>query len=241
MTTRQIALTDALVSRAERPVAEPGLPPDIVACTDAEIADTAAAIRAGHVAGTDFWVFAYGSLLWSPAIAHVEERLAVARGWHRSFCMRIEGHRGTREQPGLMMALDRGGQCRGVALRIAGDALEGELERLVRRELPVRRLDGAAFHLPRWVPVATAQGPLRALTFVINRLGPAYAGGLPPEDTADMLAAACGEAGSCAAYLQQTVLHLEARGIRDRNLWHLQALVAQRLAAQPDPAPGIVA
>jgi cation transport protein ChaC len=73
--------------------------------------------------------------------------------------------------------------------------------------------------------------PLQALAFVMNRQSPAYAGKLSPEDVADVLARACGHWGSGAEYLHNTVRHLDERGIRDRNLWRLQALVAERLAA----------
>ena len=50
------------------------------------------------------------------------------------------------------------------------------------------------------------------------------------------LALACGHAGSCAEYLYNTVEHLEAAGIRDRNLWRLQRLVAEEIAGWPTPA-----
>ena len=67
-----------------------------------------------------FWVFAYGSLIWNPAFDFVEQAAGVARGWRRIFCLGWDYRfRGNREQPGLMLALDRGGQCRGVALPLA--------------------------------------------------------------------------------------------------------------------------
>ena len=88
-------------------------------------------------------------------------------------------------------------------------------------------------NVPRWIVVRTAQGYIRAIAFVIDRKGYSYAGGLSPNETADILAKACGRGGSCAEYLYNTILHLEERGIRDRNLWRLQALVARRLACMP--------
>ena len=74
------------------------------------------------------------------------------------------------------------------------------------------------------------QGPMQALAFVMNRKGPAYVGRLPTEDTVTMLSRACGHIGSCAEYLFNTVVHLEEMGIHDRHLWHLQELVAARIA-----------
>jgi cation transport protein ChaC len=85
-------------------------------------------------------------------------------------------------------------------------------------------------------PVETDRGRLRTIAFVTNRRGYAYAGTLTPEQTADILATACGHGGSCAEYLYNTVSHLEERGIRDRNLWRLQALVADRIASLAAPA-----
>ena len=86
-------------------------------------------------------------------------------------------------------------------------------------------------NMPRWVLVETNRGPVRAIAFVANRKGAAYAGGLTPEQTADMVSKACGHWGTCAEYLYNTVFHLEERGIHDRHLWRLQRLVAERIAA----------
>jgi cation transport protein ChaC len=125
-----------------------------------------------------------------------------------------------------MMALDRGGQCQGVLYRLAPDGLEGQLGKLVRREMTVRPPN----NVPRWITVETGDGPLRALAFVMNRESRFYAGRLPAEEIAAVLAGACGHWGSCAEYLHNTVAHLEEHGIHDRGLWRLQALVARRIA-----------
>lgn len=84
--------------------------------------------------------------------------------------------------------------------------------------------------MPRWINVATDEGPVTALAFVMNRQSPAYVGRLALEDVADVLAKACGHWGSGAEYLHNTVRHLEENGIHDRNLWRLQKLVAARIA-----------
>ncbi|WP_246811673.1 gamma-glutamylcyclotransferase [Mesorhizobium silamurunense] len=178
--------------------------------------------------GPDVWIFAYGSLLWNPAVEHVEERAGVVPGWHRSFCIRMRDWRGTVDQPGLTMGLDRGGQCRGRALRLAEDTIEAQLGKLVRREMPVRPSSKPLTHAHRWVQVRTDQGLVRALAFVVNRKGGNYMGGLTLDETAGILARACGHGGSCAEYLHNTISQLEALGIRDRNLWRLQSLVADK-------------
>jgi cation transport protein ChaC len=83
--------------------------------------------------------------------------------------------------------------------------------------------------MPRWITVETAAGPQPALAFIMNRASPFYTGRLALDEIADILARACGHWGSGAEYLLNTVTHLEAKGIRDRNLWRLQRLVAERI------------
>jgi cation transport protein ChaC len=227
-----MALTRELVARVHRVATEPGPDPNLVRHTDEEYDAAVRGILASHSGAEDLWLFAYGSLIWKPEVEHVEERIGTARGWHRAFCFRITLFRATRDQPGLIMALDRGGQCKGVVYRLAGDTAAAQLGRLVRREMPVRPAsETAPTNVPRWITVETDRGPVRAVAFVVNPKGGIYVGRLPLEQVADVLARACGHRGSCAEYLYNTVAHLEARGIRDRNLWRLQHLVAERIAS----------
>jgi glutathione-specific gamma-glutamylcyclotransferase len=149
------------------------------------------------------------------------------RGWHRSFCFRVARFRGTRERPGLMMALDRGGQCHGMILRLPADQVQASLRMLLRREMMVK----PAVNVPRWLTAGTSDGPVRAIGFVVNRESPYYTGRLDPAEAAAIMSTAAGHWGSCAEYLRETVAHLEELGIRDRNLWQLQALVAERIKA----------
>ena len=176
----------------------------------------------------EIWVFAYGSLIWKPACDIVEQRIALAHGWHRAFCLGWDRcFRGTKDRPGLMLALDRGGACKGVAQRLPPDAIRVNLEKLLRREV----LTKPSPFPPRWVTVQTEAGPLRAITFTMDRKSDAYVGGLSAEQVADVLAVAVGRWGSMAEYLYNTVRHLEALGIADRYLWRLQELVAERIEA----------
>ena len=227
-TAGTMALTPELVARAHRTVPDPGPEPHIVYQTDADYDEAVGRMLATRPAG-HLWLFAYGSLIWKPEIEHTAEEMGRARGWHRSFCFRVTRFRGTREQPGLMMALDRGGECRGVLYRLPEDDPAAMLGRLFRREFTSKPVNS----MPRWITVDPQGGPpLQALAFVMNRHSPAYTGKLSPDAVADILARACGHWGSGAEYLHNTVRHLAERGIRDRNLWRLQALVAQRLAAE---------
>jgi cation transport protein ChaC len=169
------------------------------------------------------WLFAYGSLIWKPEADHLEAVPAIVHGWHRRFCMRLTRWRGTNEVPGLMMALDRGGSCGGIAFRLPDADHMGQLTRLLARET-----DGTPpTNVPRWIRAQTSRGPVTALAFVVSAAGANYAGRLPLPVVAGTLARAAGHWGSGAAYLHNTVRHLLEHGIRDRNLWALQELVAE--------------
>ncbi|SFZ85733.1 cation transport protein ChaC [Devosia enhydra] len=226
---RPMRLTEAHVARVHRAIEDPGpqLLPGYRVATDADYDREVAAMLATQPQG-GFWLFAYGSLIWKPETRHEDEQLALARGWHRRFCLGWDyRYRGSRETPGLMLALDRGGQCRGVAYRLPDIGLEDELHRLIRRE---QTMVPSAFPW-RWIDVMTRDGPIRALAFAMNRNSGRYVAGLPDEELAEVLARACGFKGSMAEYLFATVSRLEAMGIRDRRLWRLQQLVAERIEA----------
>lgn len=228
ITGRTMSLTEELVARCHREVADPGPDPDALHLDDADYAAMVDETLATRPNDGSLWLFAYGSLIWKPEIEHCEEKVALARGWHRSFCVNMNRWRATREQPGLMMAMDRGGQCKGVALRLTDGDRRKQLDKLFRREMTLK----PSTYKPRWLNLATDDGSLTALAFVVNRKGRAYAGALGEGEVADRLAKTCGHWGSAADYLYNVVKNLEERGIHDRHLWRLQQLVAARIAAR---------
>lgn len=225
MRIRQLSLTPDLVARVHRILQDPGPEPGLVYHVDEDYDRIVGSMLASHVPGQDAWLFAYGSLIWKPEVDHVEACQGMARGWHRSFCFRITRWRATRDRPGLMMALERGGQCRGMLYRLPGATLEAQLGKLFRREFTAKPPNS----MPRWIKVETVREPVRAIAFVMNRESPAYVGRLALDEVADVLARACGHWGSGAEYLRNTVAHLEEQGIHDHNLWRLQRLVADRI------------
>ncbi|MEW9838294.1 gamma-glutamylcyclotransferase [Mesorhizobium marinum] len=209
-----------------RTIDDPGIAPGAQVHSDADYDAWVARIIQSHPApATPTRLFAFGSLIWKPEIDYVGEEEGVAPGWHRSFCLQMRRFRGTPEQPGLMMALDRGGQCRGILYTLATNNLEHQFGKLFRREFSYKPIN----NVPRWIVVKTASGPTAALAFVMNRASPVYTGRLPLQEVADILATACGHWGSGAEYLLNTVTHLEDKGIHDRNLWQLQRLVAKSI------------
>ena len=176
--------------------------------------------------GADIWVFGYGSLMWRPAFHYVEHRPALLHGFHRSFCLWVPIGRGSADNPGLMLALDNGGACRGVALRVVSEQADEELEIVWSREMLT------AAYRPRWVTLRTGDRTVRAITFIVNHANDRYAGKLPAETIAHHLATAAGSLGSCADYLVNTVAHLDELSIREGPLHKLLARVRQIHAGQ---------
>lgn len=229
MTERRLAprtlhLTAEHVARATRPVEHFDFPSTFTRAADEDYAAMVTRLLAEKPEGP-LHIFAYGSLIWRPTFEAAARRRAMARGWHRQFCLVTRGNRGTPDAPGLMMALMSGGRCVGLALEVpAGDERQ-VLDDLARREFPF--VETLAYS--RWINLETADGTMRGLTFWAGPTGPRVLRGLPLAVAAAQMARACGPNGSTAEYLRNTVQSLEEHGIRDRNLWRLQRLVAEEI------------
>ncbi|MCF8480267.1 MAG: gamma-glutamylcyclotransferase [Rhodospirillum sp.] len=180
--------------------------------------------------GDDVWVFAYGSLIWNPAFHFEERRVGMVRGWHRRFCLSTVMGRGTPECPGLVLGLDRGGACRGVAYRVAAAKVREELSVVWRREMVT------AAYRPRWGKVDLGHRRVPAILFTINRDDPHYAPGLDERTVAERMATAVGALGPAADYLFKTEEALSREGILDVSLERV-AKHARRLGAQKGPPP----
>jgi cation transport protein ChaC len=225
-----MALTAQLVARCERIEPDPGPEEGYSTFTEEEYDVAAAALLERKPPGP-LWIFAYGSLIWKPAFDAVEHRRATAYGWHRAFCLELTRWRGSPQQPGLMMGLDRGGCCDGLIYRLPDGDHVKQLCRLLRREIGGEE----EMRTVRWITVETERGKQRALTFWAGPAGLDYNVRLPLARVAQILARACGHIGSGADYLFQTVSKLEELGIRDRNLWRLQQLVAAEIRQMTAP------
>lgn len=165
------------------------------------------------------WVFGYGSLIWNPLLHYVERQPALLRGYHRRFCLWSRTGRGTPECPGLVLGLDRGGSCRGIAYRIDRSVVREEFRLLWRREMITLS------YCPKWTAVSTNEGEVKALAFIMNRSHPNYAGHLSIEQTAGVLATAVGRLGSARDYLLQTIAGLQQHGVQDHHLLRLRACI----------------
>lgn len=166
--------------------------------------------------GEEAWVFAYGSLMWNPAIEFAEAQPCKVEGWRRSFCFWTPLGRGTPELPGLMLALEPGGCSEGIAYRLAPDQVRSELSILWNREMI------AGVYRAQWVPTVLRDGrTVTAITFVVDTAHCQYCGDLPIERAAHHIAFAEGRRGACRDYLANTAAHARALHIHDSYIEEL--------------------
>jgi cation transport protein ChaC len=215
--TRETLRDGSLLAEARK-----RMPPGTLFRSDEEVQADLDAALARQPAGEDVWLFGYGSLMWNPALHFVDRRGGIVRGWHRRYCLWLHAGRGSPENPGLMLALDRGGSCAGVLFRIAAAEARNELLLAWRREMFTDAYNS------RWVTAQTADGPIRAATFVANRRHDRYAGPLEEHEVAARLGSAAGTLGTCREYLDETVAALHAIGLHDHALERLQRLVRKQ-------------
>jgi glutathione-specific gamma-glutamylcyclotransferase len=177
----------------------------------------------------EFWVFGYGSLMWSPCFSFRERTIARVHGYHRALCILSTRYRGTRAKPGLVMGLCRGGSCWGVAYRIARSDVRPTLKRLWTREMPRR------VYQPKVVPARLRNGrTLRALAFIADPEHPSYMRELDLHGRARLVAQGIGQRGPCVDYIRSTLDHMHEVGVRDP---HLERVLQAALSLQ-NQAPG---
>ncbi|MEC9344734.1 MAG: gamma-glutamylcyclotransferase [Pseudomonadota bacterium] len=161
-------------------------------------------------ANGDHWVFGYGSLMWRPGFPHLEHHRARVFGWHRRLCIWSWHHRGSPDRPGLVMGLDRGGTCIGVAYRVAAQDAAAVRAYLDERE----RVTPAYLATP--VSLRLDDGRrLQALTYVADRTYPQYAGRISVETAVATVRHGVGHSGRNPDYVRETVSHLRRIGVHD--------------------------
>lgn len=169
---------------------------------------------------SDFWVFGYGSLMWRPGFPHAEAVAARLSGAHRALCVYSWFHRGTQERPGLVLGLDVGGACRGMAFRVSNENRDTVLDYLRERELVT------SVYREVWRPVSLIERGgkrVEALAYVVDRRHVQYAGKLPSDRLLELVRGSAGKSGANADYVRNTAEHLRALGIRDPVLEKLSA------------------
>jgi cation transport protein ChaC len=187
-----------------------------------------AEIAALRDAAQPVWIFGYGSLIWDPEFTYAETAAALLHGYHRSFCLYSYDYRGTPAQPGLVLGLDRGGSCRGMAFRLSADAVTEAIDRVWLREMSGRRV-----YDMRLLPVRTGHGMRKALAFTVLRDRPDYAGRLSLDEAARLILGAVGRRGTCRDYFENTLRHLERLGLADVPLRNLAKRIEASTALHP--------
>ena len=198
--------------------------------SDEELLASRRALVADDADTSDIWVFGYGSLIFNPVMDYVERARGRIYGHHRRFCLWTRLGRGSPDCPGLVLALDRGGSCTGIAYRLNPDVAIAELDLLWRREMVTLayRASWLTFH-----PDGHKDGAgKRAISFVSRPERENFAGPMTLDQEADVIASASGFIGPCRDYLFDTVKALEADGISDPHLKKLQRAVERRLASE---------
>jgi cation transport protein ChaC len=169
----------------------------------------------------DFWVFGYGSLMWRPGFAHTETSRARLFGFRRSLCVWSHVYRGTPERRGLVLGLDRGGSCVGLAFRVPHELRDEVLAYLRDRELVT------SVYLERMLPIRLESGEtVAAVAYIVDRGHEQYAGNLDEPTAASIVSGAVGQAGPNEEYVLNTIAHLKALGIRDHWLEEVGRLVS---------------
>jgi cation transport protein ChaC len=170
----------------------------------------------------DLWVFGYGSLMWRPGFDFIEQVPARLIGEHRALCVYSFDHRGTPQRPGLVLGLDRGGACRGIAFRVRGEQRQATIEYLRGREQTTNVYREAMRSV--WLD-NEARGRVSALAFVVDRGHVQYAGRLTLAEQLHYVRQGHGRSGANRDYVLSTVKSLEAQGCRDPQLHQLAAML----------------
>ena len=179
------------------------------------------------MASDDLWVFGYGSLMWRPGFDFAERTLATVRGYRRALCVYSHVHRGTPDKPGLVLGLDRGGSCRGVAFRVAAGAAEATIAYLRARE------QVTMVYVERHLRATLADGRVvPAVAYVVDRAHAQYAGTLDLPTLERHVRQGVGVSGANPDYVRATYAHMLDLGITDDVLGSL----ARRVACGPGPS-----
>jgi cation transport protein ChaC len=195
--------------------------------SDEQLEATRRALLGAMIAAQqDIWVYGYGSLMWDPGFHFSEVRMAHLQGYQRRFTYWTRLARGTTERPALMLTLEPQADdrclCTGLAFRISAALAEEESAMLWRREM---LRNG---YCPTLLPVSTPQGPVSALVFACNRAHDDYAGEMPLDETAAIIAVAAGAIGTNREYLEKMAAQLQALQIEDAYVERLLQCVRQR-------------
>ena len=183
--------------------------------TDEQLLASRRAVVPDDADTSDIWVFGYGSLIFNPVMDFVDRASGRVFGYHRRFCLRTRLGRGTPDCPGLVLALDRGGSCTGVAFRLNPEVAIAELDLLWRREMVT------GVYVPVVLNAQSAIGTIKCIAFIANHQASRICPDLPREEKIRYLATGAGGLGTSLEYLENLADHLDALGIDDPYVFSL--------------------
>lgn len=179
----------------------------------------------------EFWVFGYGSLMWRPGFDHAGSEPALIRGYHRALCVLSFVHRGTSEHPGLVLGLDRGGSCHGMAYRVEAAHWETTLAYLRARE----QVTSTYLEARKPVTLQNSGRTVEAITYLVDRSNRQYAGKLASEELLRLVRQGRGVSGECIDYVLNTLAHLRDMNIHDARLESLGRQLTGQAAVNASP------
>lgn len=175
-----------------------------------------------------YWIFGYGSLMWRPGFAFCRNEPALIRGYHRRLCVYSHVHRGTPGRPGLVLGLDRGGSCHGVAFQVEHAAWQDTLAYLRARE----QVTKVYMERCQAIQLAVSNERHDAVTFVVDRHHHQYAGALTQQQILTHVLQGEGVSGHCRDYVLNTLTHLRSMNIHDAALEDLGLALADQAATK---------
>lgn len=174
----------------------------------------------------DIWIFGYGSLMWRPDFPYHQKELAHLTGYHRRFCVYSMDHRGTAEEPGIVLGLDHGGSCHGVAFKIKGKDIESTFSYLWKRE---------SEHTAKYEFVWINDKKEKALFFIMDREHPQFCDNTNIQDLIEIIIKSQGMSGSNIEYVENTIKHLIELNIQDMPMIYFWNQLQKRLSTMFNP------
>lgn len=175
-----------------------------------------------------FWIFGYGSLMWRPGFEFIRSEPALLHGYHRRLCVYSHVHRGTPDEPGLVLGLDRGGSCHGIGFEIAPDKWHQTIAYLRERE----QVTSVYLEKRKTIRLLNERNVAEAITYVVNRRHKQYAGVLAEEQLLHHIRRGHGVSGHCIDYVLNTVDHLREMKIHDAGLERLASRLNSQAASR---------
>lgn len=173
-----------------------------------------------------FWIFGYGSLMWRPGFDFLRSEPALIHGYHRSLCVYSFVHRGSPEDPGLVLGLDRGGSCHGMAFQIAPERWEDTIAYLRARE----QVTSVYVEKRKSMRLLATGSTAQSTTYVVDRTHRQYAGVLDEDELVKHVMRGRGVSGHCLDYVMSTVDHLRLMKIHDPALERLAGRLSPQAA-----------